>query len=298
MIISKLSKKHPCEDICDDLAGDYPKLFVFTGWHPQCFCYVTPILGDEDEMAKITDAFLEGNDYEPQFEQLEEYPKGFEKWVKEQSDRIEKGGKLPYFIRDNKKVVNIILSGENKQKAFKNNAIVHKAEISKRRKEYQEYVESGWHKLYFDEDTGGYNVVHPMHQFSNSKPKGVPKTGGEAEKWLGIQLARQGKIVKFLPESGIEGKRGDMFFDGLEWDCKYIPLAKEETIRTYFKDARKADCVIFTFEEVDRYADIMKAINREIGRYNSQGRNIQELPDVYIFSKAGKLRLIKKIKGV
>ena len=42
----------------------------------------------------------------------------------------------------------------------------------------------------------------------------------------------------------------------------------------------------------------MKAINREIGRYNSQGRNIQELPDVYIFSKAGKLRLIKKIKGV
>ena len=112
MIISKLSKKHPCEDICDDLAGDYPKLFVFTGWHPQCFCYVTPILGDEDEMAKITDAFLEGNDYEPQFEQLEEYPKGFQKWVKDHKKQIEKSikqGKEPYFVMDNRKVVEGIM---------------------------------------------------------------------------------------------------------------------------------------------------------------------------------------------
>ena len=115
MIISKLSKKHPCEDICDDLAGKYPKSFVFTGWHPQCFCYVTPILGDEDEMAKITDAFLEGKDYEPQFEQLEEYPKGFEKWVKDHKKQIEKSikqGKEPYFIKDNKKVVEGIIGSK------------------------------------------------------------------------------------------------------------------------------------------------------------------------------------------
>ena len=110
-----LSKKHPCEDICDDLAGDYPKSFVFTGWHPQCFCYVTPILGDEDEMAKITDAFLEGKDYEPQFEQLEEYPKGFEKWVKDHKKQIEKSikqGKEPYFVKDNRKVIEGIIDSK------------------------------------------------------------------------------------------------------------------------------------------------------------------------------------------
>lgn len=32
---------------------DYPKDFKFEGWHPQCFCYVTPILVSEDEMAKM-----------------------------------------------------------------------------------------------------------------------------------------------------------------------------------------------------------------------------------------------------
>lgn len=112
-----MSKKHPCEDICDDLAGDYPKSFVFTGWHPQCFCYVTPILGDEDEMAKITDAFLEGKDYEPQFEQLEEYPKGFEKWVKDHKKQINKSikqGKEPYFIKDNRKAIEGIIGSKNR----------------------------------------------------------------------------------------------------------------------------------------------------------------------------------------
>ena len=45
----QLSKNHPKKDICDKLAGDYPKDFVFDGWHVQCFCFATPILIDEDE---------------------------------------------------------------------------------------------------------------------------------------------------------------------------------------------------------------------------------------------------------
>ena len=33
----KLSGSHPRADICDDLQGKYPKDFVWTGWHPQCY---------------------------------------------------------------------------------------------------------------------------------------------------------------------------------------------------------------------------------------------------------------------
>ena len=45
----KLSNNHsingvPFTDICDELAGKYPKTFVFTGWHPLCRCYTVPIL--------------------------------------------------------------------------------------------------------------------------------------------------------------------------------------------------------------------------------------------------------------
>jgi len=39
----KLSEQHPQHDICDELQGRYPKDFVFTGWHPQCFCLAEPV---------------------------------------------------------------------------------------------------------------------------------------------------------------------------------------------------------------------------------------------------------------
>lgn len=40
---------HHVEDICDLLAGKYPKDFKFTGWHPNCMCYCIPILKTEEE---------------------------------------------------------------------------------------------------------------------------------------------------------------------------------------------------------------------------------------------------------
>lgn len=45
----KLSGSHPKEDICDRLAGKYPKDFVWTGWHPNDLCYCIPLLKTEEE---------------------------------------------------------------------------------------------------------------------------------------------------------------------------------------------------------------------------------------------------------
>lgn len=36
-------------DMCDSLAGKYPKSFKFSGWHPNCLCYVTTILATKGE---------------------------------------------------------------------------------------------------------------------------------------------------------------------------------------------------------------------------------------------------------
>lgn len=35
---------HHVEDICDDLAGKYPKTFKFTGWHPMCYDELSEVL--------------------------------------------------------------------------------------------------------------------------------------------------------------------------------------------------------------------------------------------------------------
>ena len=84
----QLSKNHPRPDICDKLQGDYPKDFVFDGWHAQCFCFATPILMDEEEMAKVTAAFLKGEKYTPRGKQITEYPANFKHWVRDNKENI------------------------------------------------------------------------------------------------------------------------------------------------------------------------------------------------------------------
>ena len=54
---------HPfgCE-VCESLKGKYPKDFVFTGWHPQCRCYIVPVLASEEERMAYHRAVLKGED--------------------------------------------------------------------------------------------------------------------------------------------------------------------------------------------------------------------------------------------
>ena len=52
----KLSNNHPMPDICDDLAGIYPKDFMWTGWHPNCRCYQVPVLAKKAEIDGRTGA--------------------------------------------------------------------------------------------------------------------------------------------------------------------------------------------------------------------------------------------------
>lgn len=121
-----LSNNHTCKglrkgkvykDICDELAGRYPKDFVFKGWHPNCRCYMTPILKDPkefktDQENALHDAFWGDDD---DFDENDNYlkysttsknmvndvPEGFKSWAKANVQRSLGWSKQPYFIRDN-----------------------------------------------------------------------------------------------------------------------------------------------------------------------------------------------------
>ncbi len=47
-----LSHSHPKYDICDELVGDYPSDYVFTGFHSSCFCYTKSKLLPKEEFKK------------------------------------------------------------------------------------------------------------------------------------------------------------------------------------------------------------------------------------------------------
>lgn len=91
------------EEICDTMAGRYPKDFKFIGWHPNCRCYAVPILANEG---------VEGVDWweEPQNE-VTDMPYKAQKWLETNSDRIDRAnnrGTLPYWISENKGYTNKI----------------------------------------------------------------------------------------------------------------------------------------------------------------------------------------------
>lgn len=110
----KLSNNHPVLDICDDLKGVYPKGFKWVGWHPNCRCYMVPVLAKEEELDQMLDKILNGEDPGSVVtDSTKDLPEQFQTWVKDNEERYAKAeakGTLPYFIKDNKKAVEQILN--------------------------------------------------------------------------------------------------------------------------------------------------------------------------------------------
>lgn len=100
-------EKIPLVDICDELWGDYPKTFKFTGWHPQCRCFVVPILSDYDEYnqdrANRLKAIVRKAKYEslPSRRTITDVPAKFREYIDSIKERAKGWKSMPYYIRDN-----------------------------------------------------------------------------------------------------------------------------------------------------------------------------------------------------
>ena len=91
-----LSASHPRLDMCDDLAGKYPKGFIFMTWHVGCLCYTTSIMLNEKDSLK----FMKTGKI-PKSKYISRIPKRAANWVKANSSKIAGYKNTPYFIRDN-----------------------------------------------------------------------------------------------------------------------------------------------------------------------------------------------------
>lgn len=229
----KMSKNHPCTDICDELAGTYPKEFMFVGWHPHCYCYIVPILCKDEELEQLTEMILRGEDIDgfTPAGVVSEMPPQFTNWIAENTERIQAAQSLPYFIRDNYKGGNIT-KGFRWANEYKNEAglanfskLIGKAEIdvdeltkmqtttAKEFAEASNYVEAG--------NAGGFPL-------STS----VPPTGVRFEELE--QLTDTSELAKLLTEAS----KGNNL---LTQYCTPEQLAELERIATQAKFTAKAD---------------------------------------------------------
>lgn len=283
--------------VCEALAGKYPKDFKFVGWHPQCRCYIVPVMADYDQRMAYHKAVLDGEDVSGwKFDgEIAEPHEGFQKWMKDNADRVEKAaekGTLPYWMKDNPQYVGVKQAARPEpvkdiHDQFDTSSPELRARMDAKRK-YNSYGEE-WEKAYFNEENGGFNVYHRSHQFSGTKASGAKMSGGEAEKHVGRTLADvSAKQVEFLPENGKSTGKPDLAFDGHTWDVKYISMANENTIRKYMEDARKADCVIFYWDEESKMVELKNATDRTIGKFRKKGE-LATLPSIYFISDQGEL---------
>lgn len=99
----RLSNNHPVTDICDRLAGKYPKDFKFTSWHPHCRCHVIPILATDKEIAELERKLLNEEELGGfrSKNEVKDVPVNFKGWISDNREKIDRAKSKPYFITDN-----------------------------------------------------------------------------------------------------------------------------------------------------------------------------------------------------
>ena len=85
------NNRGPCK-ICDAMVGKYPKTFKFTGFHPFCICFATPITMEPEDFA---DFLL--NDTVPKEQVITDIPQGAKDFVIENKDGLQSA----FWYKDN-----------------------------------------------------------------------------------------------------------------------------------------------------------------------------------------------------
>lgn len=116
------NNRGPCK-ICDAMVGRYPKTFKFTGFHPFCICFATPITMEPEDFAD----FLV-DDTIPQKQVITDIPQSAKEFVSENKDGLQsafwykdnftKEGKLQRNIQPQKPVVKTSINSFTKCSSF------------------------------------------------------------------------------------------------------------------------------------------------------------------------------------
>lgn len=99
-----LSPSHKVYDICDELAGTYPKDFKWGKWHVACMCYRTTILKTPEELISEIKA---GQNLTPDnsVNYVKDLPQNFNTWLSDNEKKMQNWKRKPEFIVKNEKLL-------------------------------------------------------------------------------------------------------------------------------------------------------------------------------------------------
>lgn len=95
-----LRSQHKVYDMCDELAGKYPKNFQWNQWHVNCKCHRRMILKTEEELIQEIKAGII-NPSSKSVNYVGELPDNFHKWVEKNGSKMIKWKRKPEFLKLN-----------------------------------------------------------------------------------------------------------------------------------------------------------------------------------------------------
>lgn len=265
--------------VCEALAGKYPKDFKFVGWHPQCRCYIVPVMADYDQRMAYHKAVLDGEDVSGwKFDgEIAEPHEGFQKWMKDNADRVEKAAErdtLPYWIKDNPQYVKVGNAAPSaamvKDIGSKVTEIMTPRERSayvafepfspmviEKLKEHKDLK----HKLGLFEEILSDERAKELSRVESARTVVFPgHKGSQHDTWKGIKqmaedLNRNGESVAFLPElDRVTSADALVLFRGRPTvaDFKYCITTKANTLAGNLEEGfRQAGTVVVKLENMD-----------------------------------------------
>lgn len=276
--VKRSKHKFPCK-ICERLTGRYPKDFKFVGWHPQCRCYTTDVLADENEIIAYRRAMLNGEDVSNwQFSgEITKPHDGFSQWIDENQERIGRAaerGTLPYWMKDNPQYVK---AGNAAPSAAMVKDIGSKVAEIMTPRERSAYVafepfspivieklkehKDLKHKLGLFEDILNDERAKELSKVEGARTVVFPgHKGSQHDTWKGIKqmakdLNRNGESVAFLPElDRVTSADALLLFRGrpVVADFKYCITTKANTLAGNLEEGfRQAGTVVVKLENMD-----------------------------------------------
>lgn len=106
----EVSNNHPVYDECNELAGEYPKAFKFTGWHPRCRCHAIPLLISDKQFSLVENSVLGVAGDAPGIKYVDKIPDKAATWIEDNAERINGWKNEPYWVKDNPNYVDELLN--------------------------------------------------------------------------------------------------------------------------------------------------------------------------------------------
>jgi hypothetical protein len=208
-------KTVPLRDMCDDLAGIYPKTFMWEGWHPQCRCTLIPIVVSTSEFGNFAKAIKEQKAWTAPTT-VTELPDNFKKWLEDNKDRLAASQQQPYFVSENQGIINAkkVVVANASVNAEKKNDTQRKVNIS---------------------------VVDIFNRVSRINPKGYSVSSmGRVVTPMAQQLADNAiqEILPYLPKKSLAWKiltSGQIYFSEKQrWVISFELLKNEKYVSKFF----------------------------------------------------------------